>query len=618
VMVSKLISFLLFSSLVVCFSICEYVNRNNTSISRDSFRAEPNTFVLVNPRQVHRLERAIRNFLSKIAMPVDKPIVLTRSASRTNELQSTIREICECIRKRLMQFANDCGLINTVQRYELGSSEDPLSDDWYSEMLLQTVYMMRDLGNMINEIRSSINLYLGGGNATSLVSKRSSRQTNSFKFLGVVHEAAEFSDKLTQCLLQMADTRRHESSSFSLNRAILNLVKHSPKITLKTLKSKIDKVSRDTSKTGTWQKPWQIFFCVSMINEDVDYDDCIRELQQLDTCLISLQQEPKNEMYNADVKSWTRAIRHLSDCKIMTDKYGETKVSCESARRIPRKTKRKTKYVLERMLSKRISKGSAFQRAVDDLGNTLSESRWGERFIDELCQYISIYEDGQKKLQRFSKFADKNKIGYREVLNAMNSFEKGVLLRTFGTMNKLHRFAIDLEKFFAQGMKDTLMEAWQSHVKVLSCLMDWMTKLLELHMGESFSGKEPSSSDTSTSQVEWNSDEDSNSENMQELVDARSQSEIMKDADNSMNSLIESMNHLSKYRNTNNKSLLACIANNLLLVMIFMETVGFISSLYCFGQATKEQNSLEIENEWHRVRRSLYPMEYDKIVDLTS
>ncbi|KAK1130867.1 hypothetical protein K0M31_017171 [Melipona bicolor] len=82
----------------------------------------------------------------------------------------------------------------------------------------------------------------------------------------------------------------------------------------------------------------------------------------------------------------------------------------------------------------------------------------------------------------------------------------------------MHHSAIDFEKFFAEGMKDTLTEAWQSHVRILSSLMDWMTKLLELHNGGSFSGKEPSSSDASTSQVEWNSDENSNSENTQELV----------------------------------------------------------------------------------------------------
>lgn len=105
-----------------------------------------------------------------------------------------------------------------------------------------------------------------------------------------------------------------------------------------------------------------------------------------------------------------------------------------------------------------------------------------------------------------------------EISKALNLYKKGALARTFGAIRKMHHSAVDFEKFFAEGMKNTLTEAWQSHVRILSSLMDWMTKLLELHNGGRFSGKEPSSSDTSTSQVEWNSDENSNSESMQELV----------------------------------------------------------------------------------------------------
>lgn len=116
-----------------------------------------------------------------------------------------------------------------------------------------------------------------------------------------------------------------------------------------------------------------------------------------------------------------------------------------------------------------------------------------------------------------------------EISEALKSYKKGAMLRTFGAINKMHRSAVDFEKFFAEGMRDTFKEAWQSHVKVLSSLMDWMTKLLELHSGGSTSGKEPrssdtSSSDTSTSQVEWNSDEDLDSENMRERVVARPKS----------------------------------------------------------------------------------------------
>lgn len=93
----------------------------------------------------------------------------------------------------------------------------------------------------------------------------------------------------------------------------------------------------------------------------------------------------------------------------MEDKYGETEVSCKPDRTMPRKIKKKTKYVFERILDRKIPRGSSFHRAVSDLGDTFSESEWGQRFIDELCQYFGIYEDGKKKLSRFSKSANRNK-----------------------------------------------------------------------------------------------------------------------------------------------------------------------------------------------------------------
>lgn len=92
----------------------------------------------------------------------------------------------------------------------------------------------------------------------------------------------------------------------------------------------------------------------------------------------------------------------------------------------------------------------------------------------------------------------------------------------------------------------------------------------------------------------------------------------MKEADVSMKGLIESMNRVNAYRSTNN-SMLSCMANNLLLVTIIMETIGFVSSLYCFDYSMKddEQNSLDFNNEWKRAPRSL-PLEYKQIVNLVS
>lgn len=94
--------------------------------------------------------------------------------------------------------------------------------------------------------------------------------------------------------------------------------------------------------------------------------------------------------------------------------------------------------------------------------------------------------------------------------------------------------------------------------------------------------------------------------------------EMIKDADNSMNSLVESMNHLSRYRNVDNDSMLVSMANNLLLIVIFIETISFASSLYALRQTPNEYASLEIYNGWNRERRSMFLSQYDQIIDFPS
>lgn len=230
-----------------------------------------------------------------------------------------------------------------------------------------------------------------------------SRQANGFKFLGVVHDIADYSDRLFQCLLEMMDTGKH-GSSLSLNRAIFGLAKHSPKATLETLKITARNSSRaNLLENHPRQKSWHVFLCLSMLNEGIDFNDCVRELQRFDECANSSGQPSSVGTRGYDVKSWTRAIRSLSDCKILVDKYGGTKVSCQTGRKIPMRIERKARYVFEKMLGKKISKESPFYRAAGDLGDTLSKSELGRRFVDELCQYVGIYDDGQRKLKRLSK-----------------------------------------------------------------------------------------------------------------------------------------------------------------------------------------------------------------------
>jgi len=59
------------------------------------------------------------------------------------------------------------------------------------------------------------------------------------------------------------------------------------------------------------------------------------------------------------------------------------------------------------------------------------------------------------------------------------------------------------------------------------------------------------------------------------------------------------MNHVSKVQSQNYRSTLTCLANNLLLVTMFMETISFVSTLFCLGEHKDESNLEELtESTW--------------------
>jgi len=73
--------------------------------------------------------------------------------------------------------------------------------------------------------------------------------------------------------------------------------------------------------------------------------------------------------------------------------------------------------------------------------------------------------------------------------------------------------------------------------------------------------------------------------------------EIRKETNEAFDKLMRFMNHVNRMQNRNSKSTLANLANNLLLVTMFMETISFISTLFCLGEHKDESNFEELEGE---------------------
>lgn len=193
------------------------------------------------------------------------------------------------------------------------------------------------------------------------------------------------------------------------------MAKNPPNAALKIFKSNMNSAIDNYSKSQGGYRSWQTFLCYSIVQEQgIPYNDCVRDLQHLEKCLRSMRQGTRRKINDPEMKPWVKAIQRLSDCTIQEDKQGKVQIFCKSSLGMPKDIKQKIKYMFERTLNRKISRKSPLNRAADDLGDILSQTKWGHMFIDELCQYFAIYEDGTKKLRRLSALARKDKRNLRK------------------------------------------------------------------------------------------------------------------------------------------------------------------------------------------------------------
>ncbi|XP_076644682.1 uncharacterized protein LOC143354457 [Halictus rubicundus] len=594
--------------------------RNDSLIVPTDVRKNSNSFLLVNPEQVKTLEDTVRRFLSAMAEPIKGPIILR---STGNNLQTSIREMCDSARTKLMRFANDCDLTVTVQRYNRGLRKLPASKDWFSEAMLQIAFLLSDVGDMVNEIGDKIQKYFGMQATVSTKNQQLMKHSEDLEFLGVIYNAADFGERLSRCLLRMPKLKRHESST-DLNHVFFNITKNPPQIALKTLQSSLQSTPVNDLSKNRAPNLWHSYLCRSLAKQQgIALHDCVHDLQNLDKCVRNLQSGSVDRPRKIKENKWFRSIEQLSDCEVHVREDGKRRVTCKSDRKTPKTVHQKMKYTFEKILNRRISKRSPFHRAVRDLGDTLSQKPWGQRLANEFCQFCMIHDNGLKKLRRSSQLAARDNRAaakHRQVVKAFHVYRNGAFERMFGAIGGLHRSTTEFQKFLVKGVQNVMNESWQSNVKIMSCMMDWMNKVLDFYSdSDSNHGQKPS--DTSKTEEEsnetddWDSDYfDSGGRKIRKNAPRRSAAPGKAVA--SMNDLIESMNRVSRVRSTNDTSMLAGLTDNLLLVTMFIETLGFVSTLYCFEQGMKnETQSLNFEDHRRLTRRSLFPLDDKRSFD---
>ncbi|XP_043664511.1 uncharacterized protein LOC122627466 [Vespula pensylvanica] len=582
----------------------------------------------ISSKQVNPAERAIEHFLTKLAGPISGPIALRSTSNEKYGLQRTISEVCHVVRRNLMNFAETCGLTSTVHRYKQNSAiRNIKSNDWLPEVLLRGSLLLHDLGGITEEVTSSINRYLYRHNL-SLSKNKVSNATENPRFLGTIDDLSEFSDRLCDCT--KSKTRNSRNRISILSKALANLAKDSPKHTLRVLGSRLEvALANGSSNSGSSLGQLHVLFCNLVSNSSGRLNrDCITEFKDLSECLFT-QKRNSTKRSNNGINNhkdflrnhWLSGIEDISNCIAVFDDDGNANVKCKTKRRIPKDPTRRIKYVYESLLGQRLSKRSPLHRVASNLGNVLSTMPWGKQLIDETSYYLSIYQDGVKKINRLSKLQKRNEkvaAKYKRVSKSLALYKRGLLLKTLEAIDNIHRTMIEFEKIVVNGIKTAMNENWYGHLRILSCVSDWMTKLFLVYDYEKEKKNETILSTTSQPFLSIESDE--NSYELSDLLsDEEDDSEYeetalittkkaMKEAaDKSFEKLIRSMNRVN-VRTAYEKSILVNLANNLLLTAMFMETIGFISVLFSLGNANKEEmNSFEIRDKrsQKRKRRSL-------------
>nr|XP_012219425.1 PREDICTED: uncharacterized protein LOC105670470 isoform X2 [Linepithema humile] len=593
------------------------VSQRNTSDVTD--------FVLVNPTQIQHAETVIKHFLTRLTGPITQPIILKSLFLNEGNSQETISKICKIIREKIIEFAQASGLTISVHQDEQTPWNFTSSKDWFTESIVQGSLLLRDLVKVGEEIRFKIDHYFKMYNITLFKDEKLSprKATKSFKFLNTINKAARFNEELFNCLLSVEN--RKSLQSFDFIRIFANLTKDSPNKTVKSFKSGLNRAfSYSIPDNGTNDEQLYALFCHSLVERASHYGDCIKELQRLAVCISLSTRDSHVGIIHYTFPPWLSNIGDLSDCKVDVSN-NTVNINCNW--KFPRTTVQQMKYIYEKILNRRIFKRSSLHRVANDLGNVLSKSTWGRQLTYDVCQCFAIYEEGRRRLNALSKNAAKNKktaMRCKKLSASLNEYKNGILKEMMLTINNFHRSASVMQKFLTHVMKFSFKESWQNRIRILDYLSEWMTKLLELFGYSNLNDRDvqmPSSTTIlPTTYVTYLTTVTPYNniyvKNNQHLVVHRTKNQMKKETDAAFERLILTMSDVKKIQSRNNNSTLAYLANNMLLIVIFMETLSFVSTLFSFGKYKDDKVNSEAETsteEWEsseRKRRSLFSTDF--------
>ncbi|XP_066581669.1 uncharacterized protein [Prorops nasuta] len=608
-----LILFVAFSNRCSSFSVAE----NDIDLVRTSRPLRSSD--LLDDWQRKQVEEAIQQFMLALVGPAPKGVNWRPNNKET--VPETIEKISTGIRNKLFNFANSIGLKRSSGRYTknfFNSNQEP-NNDWLSESVLQGTLMSTDLTEMINELCTQLQKYFRAfGVNFSPDQHISSFGSTDMKPFSSLDGLSDSGLSFFKC---MSDNIKSRKNAFSFNDALANLTSGSPEETSKLMKEYIRNfIFTLPTKMNKFNSEMHDLICNFVTNNDSNrYKTCITEMKHIKDCMLK-NRKSKMRRSQKSVPAWLNEMESISDCQFQKNRQGKNNISCRKIeKKIPKGTNRQVKYIYRTILSDQIPPNSSLNYAIKEFSKSLSKSNYSMTLCKDVCRHFVIYNEGKQKVERLARLSknDKNSfIRYKNMTRSLEIYKRGLLKSAINTGKKMHHLAIAVENYLGNGIYKGKKKYWD---RILEKLGKWFASLLSLiacEQEDTITKPEihwtppVTTSTTSLPTVPDNSDYNSeyaeSNENDEEVESTennftgskekfgfyappyyRRKNDKKRESNETFNALIKSMTNLSKTRDSKRESVLVALANNLLLAAMFMETVGFISTLFYVGNTNK-------------------------------
>ena len=440
-----------------------FVQNADSQVSTPKYSSEELSLIIFG-KPVLEVEKSVKSFILSLSKPTSKP--LTQSLGQASLKGDKVKDLVTVSTKLVVDNIRYCcrnlGISKNIKSGVIAPDKNETLTD---NVIHNGLVLISEIIDFLTSGCDSGQNFLFGN------------QTVSSKFTNSNWKKPRYLDMFifTDELFTYLDCITQDPLIKDITKAVNYGSKNSAEEVIDYLKKNIKKPR--TSKKPSYSQ--SVCFAIENIKPG-GYKKCISDWNILQSCFESKTKPPKKNYrfskYARKVfpRKWVKSVVDLDrSCKLKKDQDFECKI-----RGIPRGTRGQVEYILKTFTGKNINKKSPLSKVIGQLSRVISKNRIAKSVVQNCCDYIAIYRQGEKrKADLKKKSATNRKILklYRKVSNSLNQYKKGVTQDLSNIIIESNQIPIYVEKSLRKATPKFF--GWPFFSSVLTCLSVWLNSL---------------------------------------------------------------------------------------------------------------------------------------------